>query len=548
MKKKIALISVSDKDGITEFARELIELGYTIISSGRTAAHLSDAAIPVTDVANIIGMEAILGHRVVTLHPKIHGGLLALDTPAHLAEMEKYDIQWIDLVCCDFYPLEKVIAQTDSTPEKVLEATDIGGPTQVRSGAKGRRIVICDAKDRALVISWLKEGMPNREEFITKLAAKAEYVVSRYCGISAMYTGGDKYCAVHGQRARVLKYGENPHQKKAILYAVDETDPLALHAFTIAYGGPSGYVTETDVDRGLETIVRACAAMEVNSIPPLKMMVAVKHGNACGASIGSYEEDVIRGAISGDSEAVLGAVVVCNFALTVPLLELIFRAHTPEEKKWGMIAAIACKSISDGAIEVLNKRNSNCIVYCNPSLDYMELGVRHLRTEKIIRQVRGGCIVQDAPVFLPNWKDKSFTLHSGDPSRYAVKDMILAWAVNATSNSNTITIVREGKLLGNAVGQQKRVASSKLAVTKAQFSLSFGSQYPLKGGGRNAIAWSDSFFPYPDGIEVLFNAGVYAVFATHGSKRDQEVIDFCKEKGMLFATWPDNVARAFYGH
>ena len=452
------------------------------------------------------------------------------------------------MVCCYFYPLELEVVKPEATRESVIEKTDIGGPTQVRSGAKGRRITICDAADRSRVIEWLQAGEPDHDEFVNTLAAKAEYLVSRYCAISATYHGGDTYATMHGVKSRTLKYGENPHQKNAVLYAVSD-DPLALHNFKIVYGGPSSFVTETDIDRGVETVVRICAGVHANTIVPYKTMVAVKHGNTCGASHGNYEQDVIRATISGDAEAVLGAVVVCNFTLTKDFLELIFRSHDPAGKKWGMISAIACQSITPEALTLLAEKQSKCIVYTNANLDWREMGTGNLRTEKIFRYVRGGVLVQDAPVFIPLFsKDETFTKHCGDLSRYFTTDLVLAWAINATSNSNTITIVREGKLLGNAVGQQKRVASSKLAIEKTEFALTFGQQYSLKEGGQNAIAWGDSFFPYPDGIEVLYKAGVRAVFATHGSKRDEQVIAFCKENNMLFATYPDAVARGFYAH
>src|SRR5665811_1008169 len=172
--QKIALISVYDKEGIDDFAKSLIELGWKIVSSGGTAKYLTEAGVENTDVAEITGMPAILSHRVATLHPKIHGGLLALNTPEHLAELEKYGIPWIDLVCNDFYPLEEEISKIEATQDSVIEKTDIGGPTLVRSAAKGGRIVICDKEDRGKVIDWLKEGEPDKENFLNDLRAKTE--------------------------------------------------------------------------------------------------------------------------------------------------------------------------------------------------------------------------------------------------------------------------------------------------------------------------------------------------------------------------------------
>ena len=216
-RQKIALISVYNKEGIVDFAQSLVSLGWKIISSGGTAKHLKDAGIPVTDVAEITGMPAILGHRVVTLHPKIHGGLLALNTPEHLAELQKYEIPWIDMICDDLYPLEEEIKNPDATRESVIEKTDVGGPTFIRSAVKGRRIVICEVSDRGKVLEWLKAGEPNREEFINNLAAKAEAVVARYCSISGEYHSAGEYKGIFGKKNLECAYGENAYQKPASL-------------------------------------------------------------------------------------------------------------------------------------------------------------------------------------------------------------------------------------------------------------------------------------------------------------------------------------------
>src|SRR3989344_1659719 len=217
-RQKTALISVYNKEGIADFARELTSLGWKIISSGGTAKHLSGAGIPVTDVAEITGMPAILSHRVVTLHPKIQGGLLALDTPEHLAELEKYGIPYIDMVCCDLYPLEDEVGNPSATRQSVIEKTDIGGPTMIRSGAKGRRITICDPADRPQAIEWLKNGEPERGEFLNNLAAKDDEAIARYCGLSAEYHSNGKYKNIFGKRFLECAYGENAYQKPARFY------------------------------------------------------------------------------------------------------------------------------------------------------------------------------------------------------------------------------------------------------------------------------------------------------------------------------------------
>lgn len=190
---KTALISVYDKNGIVAFAHALVAMDWRIISSGGTAEALNDAAVPVTDVAAISGLPAVLGHRVVTLVPHIHGGLLA--TEDQREELAKLGYPWIDLCCVDLYPLKQEIERPGATRESVIEKTDIGGPTMIRSAAKGRRIVIADPSDRERVLAWLKEGRPHEQAFLDRLASRAEGIVADYCLASARYTSGGK---IHG--------------------------------------------------------------------------------------------------------------------------------------------------------------------------------------------------------------------------------------------------------------------------------------------------------------------------------------------------------------
>lgn len=192
---KIALISVYEKEGIDTFAKELIALGWKILSSGGTATFLKKAGIEVIDTADLTGLKAMLSHRVATLHPTIHGGLLALKTEEHLAEMKANNIPWIGMVVVDFYPLKDEINREGATTESVIEKTDIGGPTMIRSGVKGRRIVVCDTSDRARVLKWLKAGALNSDNVITALGAKAEAIISEYCMASANFHSKGNYRA-----------------------------------------------------------------------------------------------------------------------------------------------------------------------------------------------------------------------------------------------------------------------------------------------------------------------------------------------------------------
>lgn len=268
---KTALISVYNKDGIVEFAKELADLGFKILASGGTAKALSDAGIKVTDVASLAGGKAILGHRVVTLSREVHAGLLARDTDEDRQELNRLKIPWIDLVCVDLYPLSEEIGKIGKSEvgsakarEAVIEKTDIGGPTMLRSAAKGRRIVVCDPDDRVAVISWLKNGKPDKEKFLDQLAAKAEFIVAEYCLSSARYHGAGEYEGMVGHRAAICKYGENACQTPAGLYAISDSDELSLSKFRLLAGMPVSYNNWADVDRLLQTITHIAAGFDCN--------------------------------------------------------------------------------------------------------------------------------------------------------------------------------------------------------------------------------------------------------------------------------------------
>ena len=301
-KQKTALISVYNKEGIIDFAKSLADLGWKIISSGGTAKHLSEAGVPVVDVAEVTGFPAILSHRVVTLHPKIHGGLLALDTKEHHAELEQYEIPWIDLVCSDLYPLQEEINKTGSTKESVIAQTDMGGIALIRSSSKGRRITICDKEQKEEVIKWLKEGEPEREAFIEDLARKAEIVVAEYCAVSAKYHSNNSYQPISGEKELECAYGENAYQTPASLYKNSNTknDPLAIHNWKLVEGSPLSYNNICDVDRMLQTMTHIGAGFDKNfgSVPHIA--IGAKHGNSCGAAFADSGIEAVDKMLVGD--------------------------------------------------------------------------------------------------------------------------------------------------------------------------------------------------------------------------------------------------------
>ena len=543
--KKTALISVYDKTGIADFAKELVDLGWKIISSGGTAKHLRDAGIAVTDVAEITGMPPILSHRVVTLHPKIHGGLLALDTPEHLAEMEKYEIPWIDMICDDLYPLEEEIKSPHATRESVIEKTDIGGPAFIRSAAKGRRIVICDVADRAKVLEWLKAGEPDREEFINNLSAKAEAVVARYCSISGEYHSGSAYKGIFGKKNLECAYGENAYQKPASLYEnLNATDVLSIHNWQLVAGNPMSYNNLCDVDRMLQTMTHIGAGFEknLNSIP--NIAIGVKHGNACGAGVAFPEAllpfldgskasgkiEAVDKMLQGDLRAIFGGSVMLNFGVDEKIAEELIHKFSPEGVR-RLLDIVAAPAFTQGAIEILARKKGKCRILTNPAIE--KAGLASLDKTERFRYVRGGFLTQPNYTFIPDLKNK---------------DVLLPWAIGCTSNSNTISIVKEGRLVGNGVGQQDRVGAAKLAIFRADEAARF--KYPESEGANlnNAVAYSDSFFPFPDALEVLIDRGIKTVFSTSGSVNDEKIIELCRAKGVNLMMLPDSEARGFYQH
>lgn len=524
--QKTALISVYNKEGIADFAKELINLGWKIISSGGTAKHLAEAGIPVTDVAEITGMPAILSHRVATLHPKIHGGLLALDTPEHLAELEKYEIPWIDMVCVDLYPLEEETKNPNATRESVIEKTDIGGPTMIRSAAKGRRITICDIQDRGKVIEWLKTGETDKEEFLNNLAAKAEYVVAKYCLASARYHSRGTYDGLTGEKAMTCKYGENAWQIPASLFKTDSADLLALaHGnFKRLAGEPMSYNNLADLDRLLQTITHIAAGFDINTKSVPKIAIGVKHGNPCGAAIGDNSLEVLEKMLAGDLRAIFGGLVMTNFPIGEKEADTLLAFQMPEGKR-RLLDGVFAPEFSEDAVEKLKRKGDKCRFLANPALE--KLNQNSLDHAPRFRYVRGGFLKQPNYTFIPELKNK---------------DLILAWAIGSTSNSNTITIVKEGRLYGNGVGQQDRVGAAKLAIFRADDANNG------KADLQNAVAYSDSFFPFPDAPEVLINRGIKTIFSTSGSVNDEKVAELCRQKNVSLIMLPDTEARGFYQH
>ena len=534
MRQRCALLSVYDKTGIEDFARSLAEAGFRIYASGGTARTLADAGIDTTDVATLVGGAAILGHRVVTLSREVHAGLLARPVPEDLAELDALGVPFIDLVCVDLYPLTDEIARSGATTESVIEKTDIGGPTMLRSAAKGRRVVVSLPEQRAEVLAWLAAGEPDAEAFRNDLAARAEAVIADYCLASARYHSGSRFDGAVTQVSQTVKYGENAAQAPAHLLTAPTDDPLALDRLTLLAGTAPSYNNLAEVARQIQTVTHIAAGFERNFGAAPCIALGTKHGNACGAAVGDDPVAVVRTMVMGDPRAIFGGLVMLNFTVTEEIAGELLTWGVSEGRR--VLDAVTAPAFEPAAVQLLSRKGDKCRFLANPAL--AALGVASLDATPMLRQVRGGFLRQPNYTWVPDLAAPEVS-RIGELSAAQRRDLVLAWAISATSNSNTVTLVRDAGLIGNGVGQQDRVGCCELALKRAADA---GHE------AAGAVAASDSFFPRSDGPQTLIDAGITAIWATSGSVRDGETQDLCRARGTALWQVPDTVGRGFFGH
>jgi phosphoribosylaminoimidazolecarboxamide formyltransferase/IMP cyclohydrolase len=534
MDTKTALLSVFHKTGIVEFAKALVSRGWNILASGGTARTLQAGGVAVRDVGDIVG-EPILGHRVVTLSREVHAGLLARRIPEDEAELARLGLPRIDLVCVDLYPLSAAVADPNATRSSVIEMTDVGGPTMLHSAAKGERIVICDPEDRQTVIDWLDNGCKDEELFIDSLSAKADATVADYCLTASRFRSEGRLDGLVGVLDTECKYGENAWQVPAGLYrALGNDDPLALHNFRVVTGSAPSYNNFCDIDRMLQTVTHLFSAFAVNTGLPPQIAVAVKHGNCCGASFGSDFLQIVERTVSGDTRAIFGGLVMTTFPVDLAIAEALVNAHTSGAKR--LLDGVVAPSFSPDAVDILARKTGKCRLIENQALG--ALTAASLNGETRFRQVRGGFLKQPNYTYVIDLGNPQIK-HVGATTADQEADLLLAWSIGSTSNSNTVTLVKNGQLIGNGVGQQDRVGCCELALKRAK-----DAGHDTEG----AVAYSDSFFPFPDGPEVLARAGVKAILTSSGSVKDAEVETVCSAYGVSLIMVPDALGRGFYGH
>ncbi len=492
-----AIISVSDKAGVTDFARGLSDLGFELFSTGGTKKAIAEAGVPVKSISDITGFPEILDGRVKTLHPMVHGGLLARrDIPAHMAELTKNKIEPIDLVAVNLYPFVQTVAREGVTLEEALENIDIGGPTMIRAAAKNfpSVIVVVDPADYPAVLEKLGRGALPQEER-RKLAQKAFQHVAAYDTAIAQYLrqgeeGFPDEVTIAMKKRYGLRYGENPHQMAAF-YA--EQTVGGSHDTGITWAEQLGgkelsYNNILDADAAWGTVIDFAAPT----------VAVIKHTNPCGLASHDNLAEAYRRAFSGDPVAAFGGIVAVNRAVDLA---------TAEEIKPTFYEIVIAPEYEAKALEVLKRKKDLRILKAALPPSY---GVSH-EGYLDIRRVRGGFLVQSSD----SLAEDSVTLKTVTkraPTEAEVKDMLFAWRAVKHIKSNAIVLTKDKTLIGMGAGQPSRIVSAQIAREKA------GEKT------KGSVLASDAMFPFPDVVEAAAEGGVTAIIQPGGSIRDEDSI------------------------
>jgi phosphoribosylaminoimidazolecarboxamide formyltransferase / IMP cyclohydrolase len=506
--KRRALVSVSDKKGVEDFARRLSDLGFEIISTGGTARALTEAGVKVIPVSEVTGAPEILGGRVKTLHPKIHGGILAdLGDPDHVEQLVEQDIGPIDLVCINLYQFEETVAS--GAPEKeAIEQIDIGGPAMLRAAAKNFgtvTVVPSPVFYEEILTAFESEGQVP-EETRRRLALAAFQLTARYdAAISAWLgervegetessdseaEGFPKRRTVRYERVSGLRYGENPHQDAAY-YAEVGAEHL-LSGVEKLQGREISFNNLYDLDAA-RTLLADLTDLGAQAA------VIVKHANPCGAAVGDSLVDAYRKALASDPQSAFGGIVAISGQVDGDLASEISRIFTE---------ILVAPGFTEEAREILSARPNVRVLVADP-LSRSSFSSKH---------ITGGVLLQASDSVEDDSEYRVVT--EKHPSPQQMGDLIFAWRVARVVKSNAIVLAKDGATVGVGAGQMSRVDSSEIAVKKA------GNR------AQGAAAASDAFFPFADGVEALAEAGIEAVIQPGGSVRDDEVVEAANRQGL----------------
>ena len=505
--KKQALISVSDKTGIVEFSKELVSLGFHLLSTGGTARLLEKEGVEVEEVADYTGFPEMLDGRVKTLHPKIHAGILARrDCPEHMKALQEHGIDPIDLVVVNLYPFEQTIARPDCTFAQAIENIDIGGPTMIRAAAKNHAsvAVVVDPADYSRII----EEIRNKGEVTAKtrlaLAKKVFAHTARYDGAITNYLtslGEDNKPAtrfpqvLNRQWVKVqdMRYGENPHQQAAF-YREQQVAPGLLAGYTQLHGKELSYNNIADTD----------TAWDMARSFDMPACVIIKHANPCGAAVGLNAAEAYKKAFRTDSKSAFGGIIAFNREVDLETATLVSKQFAE---------VVIAPSFSEEAKGLLEQKKN---------LRLLLVAGGHAQNDFDMKRVGGGLLVQTPDTQIcPESALKVVTKKK--PTSEQIADMMFAWRVCRWVKSNAIVYAHSGMTLGVGAGQMSRVDSARIAEQKAE-----ESGLSLAG----SAAASDAFFPFRDGLDVICDAGATCVIQPGGSIRDGEVIAAADERGI----------------
>jgi phosphoribosylaminoimidazolecarboxamide formyltransferase/IMP cyclohydrolase len=515
---KRALISVSDKSGIVDFAQSLVALGWEIVSTGGTKRVLDAAGVPTISVEEVTGFPEMMDGRVKTLHPAIHGALLARrDLPEHIKAMEEHNIQPIDLVVVNLYPFKQTVL-SGADHETIIENIDIGGPSMVRSAAKNHAFVaiVVDPADYARVLGEIAETGDTTLATREKLAAKAfrhtaaydaliaQYMTAKFGGSVSESTAAPEALTITYNLKQDLRYGENPHQK-AEFYASGMPVEYSIAASKQTHGKELSYNNIRDADAAIQI------ARDFSGHDAQPTVVALKHMNPCGIGTGATLEQAWDYAFEADPVSIYGGIIVLNRQVD---------AATAAKMKPIFLEIIIAPSFSPEALEILTKKK-------NLRLLTLDFDAAEASTKApAYMGVLGGLLVQNQDVI--DEDPSTWTVPTdAKPSEVQMKALEFAWKSVKFVKSNAIIVTNDHQTLGVGAGQTNRVDSVAIAVDKAAAS----AWVKEHGFGGVALA-SDAYFPFADDVDALAKAGIKAVVTPGGSIRDAEVIEACNKYGI----------------
>ncbi|WP_458414932.1 bifunctional phosphoribosylaminoimidazolecarboxamide formyltransferase/IMP cyclohydrolase [Schinkia sp. CFF1] len=497
---KRALVSVSNKEGIVPFVKALVENGVEVISTGGTSKTLQENGVNVIGISEVTGFPEIMDGRVKTLHPNIHGALLAIrDNEEHQKALQEHNITPIDLVVVNLYPFQATIAKPNVEFADAIENIDIGGPTMLRSAAKnhGDVAVVVDPADYDTVLSELKETGDVSVETKRKLAAKVFRHTAAYDAVIAEYltkqVGEDdpESLTVTFEKRQNLRYGENPHQK-ATFYKKPLSSESSIAAANQLHGKELSYNNINDADTAL-SIVKEFTEPAV---------VALKHMNPCGVGVGTTVEEAFDKAYAADPVSIFGGIIATNREVD---------GATALKMKEIFLEIIIAPSFSEEALEILTSKKNLRLLTVSFAEDK--------QPERKMTSIHGGLLVQDEDKF--GLDDATISIPTKrEPTEQEWKDLKLAWKVVKHVKSNAIVLAKDDMTIGVGAGQMNRVGSAKIAIEQA------GEK------SKGSAMGSDAFFPMPDTVEEAAKAGVTAIIQPGGSIRDEDSIKKCDEFGI----------------